>query len=142
MAAIYNSNQLLITSFFFFFPISLGLLIVGTNFLGPPFTEDIVILDKLCAIYVLRLMGVLFIVTGISYLSRAQESAARVRIGNPTPIPHVVKSSSKPSVADAVFIERIKSRVKYWRNACKDTSSKTDGKDNAATIIISVCSNS
>lgn len=63
---------------------------------------------------------------GISYLSRAQESAARVRIGNPTPIPHVVKSSSKPSVADAVFIERIKSRVKYWRNACKDTSSKTD----------------
>ena len=90
-------------------------------------------------------MRVLFIVTGISYLSRAQESAARVRIGNPTPIPHVVKSSSKPSVADAVFIERIKSRVKYWRNACKDskdTSSKPDGKDNAATIIISVCSNS
>lgn len=129
MAAIYNSNQLLITSFFFF-----------SHF--TTFTEDIVILDKLCAIYVLRLMGVLFIVTGISYLSRAQESAARVRIGNPTPIPHVVKSSSKPSVADAVFIERIKSRVKYWRNACKDTSSKTDGKDNAATIIISVCSNS
>ena len=129
MAAIYNSNQLLITSFFFF-----------SHF--TTFTEDIVILVKLCAIYVLRLMGVLFIVTGISYLSRAQESAARVRIGNPTPIPHVVKSSSKPSVADAVFIERIKSRVKYWRNACKDTSSKTDGKDNAATIIISVCGNS
>jgi poly(A)-specific ribonuclease len=75
-----------------------------------------------------------FIVTGISYLSRAQESAARVRIGNPTPIPDVVKSSSNPTVADSVFIERIKSRVKYWRNACKDSSAKTDGKeDNAAT---------
>jgi poly(A)-specific ribonuclease len=63
---------------------------------------------------------------GISYLSRAQESAARVRIGNPTPIPDVVKSSSNPTVADSVFIERIKSRVKYWRNACKDSSAKTD----------------
>ncbi|GMY33775.1 poly(A)-specific ribonuclease PARN-like [Fagus crenata] len=63
---------------------------------------------------------------GISYLSRAQESAARVRIGNPTPIPDVVKSSSNPTVADSVFIERIKSRIKYWRNACKDSSAKTD----------------
>lgn len=63
---------------------------------------------------------------GISYLSRAQEAAARVRIGNPTAITRVVKSSSSPSVADSVFLERIKSRVKYWKNACKDSSAKID----------------
>jgi hypothetical protein len=78
-----------------------------------------------------------FLVTGISYLSRAQESAAILQMRNPIPITHVVKSSSTPSVADLVFIERIKSRVKYWRNACKDSSANRDGKDNAPTLIIS-----
>lgn len=79
-----------------------------------------------------------FLVTGISYLSRAQESAAILQMRNPIPITHVVKSSSTPSVADSVFIERIKSRVKYWRNACKDSSGNRDGKDNAPTLIISL----
>lgn len=60
---------------------------------------------------------------GISYLSRAQESAARLLMMNPMPVTHIVKSSSKPSVADSLFIERVKSRVKYWRNTCKDSSS-------------------
>lgn len=77
--------------------------------------------------------------TGISYLSRAQEPAARLQMSNPMPITHVVKSSSTPSVADSVFIERIKSRVKNWRNACKDSSANKDGKDNAPTLIISFC---
>lgn len=63
---------------------------------------------------------------GISYLSRAQEPAARLQMSNPMPITHVVKSSSTPSVADSVFIERIKSRVKNWRNACKDSSANKD----------------
>lgn len=75
--------------------------------------------------------------TGISYLSRQQESAARVLIGNPLSITHEVKSSSSPSVADSVFIERIKSRVNYWRNECKGSSAKADGKDNADSLIIS-----
>lgn len=75
--------------------------------------------------------------TGISYLSRQQESTARVLIGNPLSITHEVKSSSSPSVADSVFIERIKSRVNYWRNACKGSSAKADGKDYADSLIIS-----
>lgn len=84
-------------------------------------------------------------VTGISYLSRAQESAARVQIGNPKHITHMVKSSSNPTVADSVFIERIKLRVKHWRQSCKDSSTKSDGKvckHNAAVLIISESSNS
>ncbi|KAF5446519.1 hypothetical protein F2P56_032140 [Juglans regia] len=63
---------------------------------------------------------------GISYLSRAQESAARVQIRNPMRITHVVKSSPNPTVADSVFIERIKLRVKHWRKSCKDLSTKSD----------------
>lgn len=84
-------------------------------------------------------------VTGISYLSRAQESAARVQIGNPMRITHMVKSSPNPTVADSVFIERIKLRVRHWRKSCKDSSTKSDGKvckDNAAALIISESSNS
>lgn len=68
----------------------------------------------------------LCIYDGISYLSRSQESTAKDRIGNPIHINHETKFSSSSSVADAVFIERIKSRVKHWRNACKDSSKKAD----------------
>lgn len=63
---------------------------------------------------------------GISYLSRAQESVANARIGNPIPSNNVKTSSSTPSVADAVFIERIKSRVKHWKSACRDSSTRAD----------------
>ena len=75
--------------------------------------------------YVFRLVG-------ISYLSRVQESTAKVRMGNPTPITYGMNPSSTPSVADAIFVERIKSRIKHWKNACKSSSSRTDGKKNAA----------
>ncbi|EOX93741.1 hypothetical protein QUC31_004269 [Theobroma cacao] len=65
---------------------------------------------------------------GISYLSRAQELVAKVRMGNPIAIHHVVKpTSTPPSVADTIFVERVKSRVKHWKKACADSSSrKTD----------------
>ncbi|KAF8393935.1 hypothetical protein HHK36_020137 [Tetracentron sinense] len=63
---------------------------------------------------------------GISYLSRVQESTAKDRIANPIPSTHLMKSSSTPSVADAVFMERIKSRVRHWRKRCKDSSKGTD----------------
>ncbi|XP_065876104.1 poly(A)-specific ribonuclease PARN-like isoform X2 [Euphorbia lathyris] len=63
---------------------------------------------------------------GISYLSRAQESAAKVRMGNPRIANAVVESTSAPSVADTVFINRVKSRVKHWKDACTDTSKRTD----------------
>ncbi|XP_068321013.1 poly(A)-specific ribonuclease PARN-like [Pyrus communis] len=66
------------------------------------------------------------IYNGISYLSRAQESAAKARIGNPTTSSYVMSSSSTHTVADTVFVERIKSRVKHWKSACKNTK-----KDNA-----------
>nr|DAD25411.1 TPA_asm: hypothetical protein HUJ06_026875 [Nelumbo nucifera] len=62
---------------------------------------------------------------GISYLSRVQESTAKDRIGNPISS-HLVKSSSTSSVADVVFVERIKARVRHWRNACKEPNKGTD----------------
>ncbi|KAF7120346.1 hypothetical protein RHSIM_Rhsim13G0053300 [Rhododendron simsii] len=66
---------------------------------------------------------------GISYLSRSQESASIARIGNLVPSKCVLQSSSALSVADAVFVERIKSRVKHWINTIKDTGPKNEGTD-------------
>ncbi|KAL2488363.1 Poly(A)-specific ribonuclease PARN-like [Forsythia ovata] len=63
---------------------------------------------------------------GISYLSRAQELAAADRIGHSSPISYGVPSSSANSVADSVFTERTKSRVRHWVNACKDSNKKTE----------------
>ncbi|XP_038899639.1 poly(A)-specific ribonuclease PARN-like isoform X2 [Benincasa hispida] len=66
---------------------------------------------------------------GISYLSRAQEFIAKVRMGCPTLTSNtnVAKSSSKPSVADSIFVQRVKSRVKNWKDACNSSSKKSDG---------------
>ncbi|KAM1318569.1 hypothetical protein EV2_003890 [Malus domestica] len=61
------------------------------------------------------------IYNGISYLSRAQESAAKVRIGNPAASSCVTNTSSTHTIADTVFVERIKSRVTHWKTAFKST---------------------
>lgn len=66
--------------------------------------------------------------TGISYLSRAQEADTKLRLGNPRLGPLVVDSTSLPSVADAVFIGRIKSRVMHWKKTCKIPKESTNGK--------------
>lgn len=63
---------------------------------------------------------------GISYLSKSQESAAVDRIGNASPISCTVQIPSGYTVADSVFAERIKSRVKNWITACKDTNKKPE----------------
>lgn len=64
---------------------------------------------------------------GISYLSRAQESTAKVRIGNPIPISHMMQSSSMPlTVADSIFKGRTKSRLKHWKDALCNSRSDTD----------------
>ncbi|XP_050366494.1 poly(A)-specific ribonuclease PARN-like isoform X2 [Argentina anserina] len=66
---------------------------------------------------------------GISYLSKAQESAAKARIGNATwstPSNYVKDSSVIHTVADTIFIQRIKSRVKNWIITCKKSCSKED----------------
>ncbi|XP_022143589.1 poly(A)-specific ribonuclease PARN-like isoform X2 [Momordica charantia] len=65
---------------------------------------------------------------GISYLSRAQESIAKVRMGCPTPTTstYVLKSSSRQSIADSVFIQRVKSRVKNWKDACNSSTKTND----------------
>ncbi|CAI9095207.1 OLC1v1031094C1 [Oldenlandia corymbosa var. corymbosa] len=76
---------------------------------------------------------------GISYLSRAQESAAKDRTGNPllkykeihSPLP-----KSANSVADSMFVERIKSRIRNWISACQDSEKKTDA--NADALINSL----
>ncbi|KAL5562220.1 hypothetical protein UlMin_031967 [Ulmus minor] len=63
---------------------------------------------------------------GISYLSRVQESSAKVRIGNPLPSTLLGNSTSSPSVADSVFVERIKSRVANWKNGSKKSKEKSN----------------
>ncbi|GFZ20062.1 polynucleotidyl transferase, ribonuclease H-like superfamily protein [Actinidia rufa] len=56
----------------------------------------------------------------------AQELASKDRIENLVPSKYILQSSSANSVADAVFVERIKSRVKNWRNALNDSSTRTE----------------
>ncbi|XP_073050547.1 poly(A)-specific ribonuclease PARN-like isoform X2 [Primulina eburnea] len=73
---------------------------------------------------------------GISYLSRAQESAAIVRMGNLRSIDNGAQSSPVHSVADSVFSERIKSRVKNWRNVCKDSNRTDDALINSLRKVI------
>ncbi|KAI3771400.1 hypothetical protein L6452_02564 [Arctium lappa] len=63
---------------------------------------------------------------GISYLSRAQELAAKGQIGNPVSSGYVAQSPSSRSVADNVFVERIKSRVGHWISACKHSDTRTN----------------
>ncbi|XP_051143779.1 poly(A)-specific ribonuclease PARN-like [Andrographis paniculata] len=71
------------------------------------------------------------IYNGISYLSKAQESGAKVQFGHLTPGSCTDRPSSSLvySVADTLFMERIKSRVRNWRNACKDPSNATEVAD-------------
>jgi len=78
--------------------------------------------------------------TGISYLSRAQESVAKVRLGTARPSHQVVKSSSSPSVADTVFVERIRSRIKYWRKTCESsgTSISSDGRKSLTDFFFTI----
>ncbi|XP_050207979.1 poly(A)-specific ribonuclease PARN-like [Mercurialis annua] len=63
---------------------------------------------------------------GISYLSKAQESTAKVWMGNPHLARDVEESNSTSSVADSIFVQRTRSRVKNWKSACTRTSK---GKD-------------
>ncbi|KAE9592150.1 hypothetical protein Lal_00012925 [Lupinus albus] len=62
---------------------------------------------------------------GISYLSKAQESVAKIRLGTAFPSLRVMKSCSTSTVADMVFVERIRSRIKHWRKTCENTSTST-----------------
>ncbi|XP_022143590.1 poly(A)-specific ribonuclease PARN-like isoform X3 [Momordica charantia] len=80
---------------------------------------------------------------GISYLSRAQESIAKVRMGCPTPTTstYVLKSSSRQSIADSVFIQRVKSRVKNWKDAC-NSSTKTNAKGGGTQAIRAILTSS
>lgn len=79
--------------------------------------------------------GILLLVIGISYLSRVQASVANAAIGNRMPSNYVKMSSSTPPVADAIFMERIKSRVKHWKNACGQSSTRKDGMENGVTFL-------
>ncbi|XP_028769705.1 poly(A)-specific ribonuclease PARN-like [Neltuma alba] len=67
---------------------------------------------------------------GVSYLSRVQESKAKMQIGNYMPCPNVNNSSSTSTTADTVFVERIKSRIKYWIKSCEKCG-KSTSKDDA-----------
>lgn len=63
---------------------------------------------------------------GVSYLSRVQESGTSDQLGNSASINCTVQSPPTNSFADKMFTERIKTRVKYWIDACKDTNKKTE----------------
>lgn len=56
---------------------------------------------------------------GLSYLSRVQESMAKHQ--NPVPKLHSITSTGT-SVADTVFMERVKLRIEQWRNACRNSN--------------------
>lgn len=79
-----------------------------------------------------------FLLTGISYLSRSQESAAKVQTGHLLLNSCTVQSSSVYSVADSIFTERIKTRVKNWISACKDTY-KTEGEQSVNSSYDLLC---
>ncbi|KAJ4748715.1 Poly(A)-specific ribonuclease PARN-like [Rhynchospora pubera] len=57
----------------------------------------------------------LCIYEGISYLSRVQESLAKRR--NATHLDFRIFSKSRKSVANSLFMERIKARIQYWRKS-------------------------
>ncbi|CAL4998987.1 unnamed protein product [Urochloa decumbens] len=61
---------------------------------------------------------------GISYLSRVQESFARQTIFTPH-LRQLLPSPSR-SVADSVFMSRIKSRIVHWRKGYAEPSKKDD----------------
>lgn len=65
---------------------------------------------------------------GISYLSRAQESAVKYRTGNPFPCINSFQSPSPSAhaVADSIFVERIRFRVRHWLTACRDSDKTTE----------------
>ncbi|KAL2239648.1 poly(A)-specific ribonuclease PARN-like isoform X2 [Sesamum indicum] len=77
------------------------------------------------------------IYNGISYLSKAQESATNVQIGHLSPSSCTVHSSSVHSVADSLFTERIRSRVKNWIRACKDSNKTEDALISSLRKLIS-----
>ncbi|KAH6765789.1 hypothetical protein C2S52_016772 [Perilla frutescens var. hirtella] len=66
------------------------------------------------------------IYNGISYMSRVQESAGKVQRGNVLLNSCSLQSPSAFSVADSIFMERIKTRVKNWMNVCNDLHDKTE----------------
>lgn len=52
---------------------------------------------------------------------------------------YVAQSPSSRSVADNVFVERIKSRVGHWISACKRSRTKTsDGEQNLYRFILTL----
>ncbi|XP_021762792.1 poly(A)-specific ribonuclease PARN-like [Chenopodium quinoa] len=58
---------------------------------------------------------------GISYISTAQESSIKRHPGNSMLRANAVQALPAASVADAVYIERIKLRIKTWKSACQDS---------------------
>ncbi|KAJ3708784.1 hypothetical protein LUZ61_012489 [Rhynchospora tenuis] len=68
----------------------------------------------------------LCIYEGISYLSRVQESLARWR--NTTHLDFRIFSKSSKSVADSLFMERIKARIQYWRKSCLNSKKSPHGE--------------
>ncbi|VFQ61599.1 unnamed protein product [Cuscuta campestris] len=56
----------------------------------------------------------------------AQELAAKDHFRNPSAPSCTILSPPSRSVADSIFVERIKSRVKHWIDACNDLGKKPE----------------
>eukprot|EP01018_Ginkgo_biloba_P025439 Gb_17891 [translate_table: standard] len=60
---------------------------------------------------------------GISYLSRAQEKTVKQLGGRSRMLgTYPVVSCQNPTTADTIFMERIRSRVRHWRDTCLGSS--------------------
>lgn len=70
-----------------------------------------------------------WVYNGISYSSKAQESAANQRgrnssmLGTYPALPH-----QNPYIADIIFMERVRSQVQHWRDACLTSNNDSKGR--------------
>ncbi|KAL1540985.1 poly(A)-specific ribonuclease [Salvia divinorum] len=81
------------------------------------------------------------IYNGISYMSRAQETAAKVQTGSVLLNGGSLLSTSAFSVADVIFSERIKTRVKNWMNGCNNQHKTEDYLISSLRKLVERCEN-
>ena len=65
---------------------------------------------------------------GISYSSKAQESTVKQRGRNSSMLgTYPALPYQKPYIADKIFMERVRSQVQHWRDACLTSNNASRG---------------
>jgi hypothetical protein len=68
------------------------------------------------------------VVIGISYSSKAQASTAKQRGRNSSMLgTYPALPYQNPYIADIIFMERVRSRVQHWRDACLTSNNTSKG---------------